>query len=104
MKYGGEGMLTVMVTLYNWIWKNEYAPKRWRQGVVGKVFQGDKADPGNYRESTRLSTVDKAFGKILNDRTGTMLEKDEKMSEGQAGFRSNRSCCVDRVYTFGKII
>ena len=27
-------MLTMMVVLYNWIWKNEYAPKRWREGVV----------------------------------------------------------------------
>ena len=29
MKCGGEGMLTMMVImLYNWIWKNEYAPLR----------------------------------------------------------------------------
>ena len=32
-----------------------------------------------------------------------MLGKDEKISEGQAGFRPNRSC-VDYVYTLGKII
>ena len=34
MKYGGEGMLALMVRLYNWIWKNEYAPRRWRERVV----------------------------------------------------------------------
>ena len=34
---------------------------------------------------------------------GTKLEKDEKISEGQAGFRPNRSC-VDHVYTLGRII
>ena len=32
-----------------------------------------------------------------------MLEKEEKISEGQAGFRPNRSC-VDHVHTLGKII
>ena len=32
-----------------------------------------------------------------------MLEKEEKISEGQAGFRPNRNC-VDHVYTLGKII
>ena len=41
--------------------------------------------------------------KILNHRTGTMLEKDENISKGQAGFRPNRSC-VDHVYTLGKMI
>ena len=47
-KHGGEGMLTVMVMLYNWIWKNGYAPRRWREGVVVNLFKkGDKADPGN---------------------------------------------------------
>ena len=29
--------------------------------------------------------------------------KDEKISEGRAGFRSNRSC-IDHVYTVGKIL
>ena len=52
---------------------------------------------------TLLSTIGKTFCKILNDRMGPMLEEDEKTSEGQAGFRPNRSC-VDHVYTLGKII
>ena len=104
LRYGGEGMITMMVLLYNWIWKNEYKPKRWREEVVVNLFKKrEKTDPGNYRGITLLSTVEKTFCKILNDRVGTMLEKEEKISEGQAGFRPNRSC-VDHVYTLGKII
>ena len=39
----------MMVMLYNWIWQNEYAHKRWREGVVVNLLkEGDKADPGNY--------------------------------------------------------
>lgn len=34
MKYGGEGMATVMDMLYDWIWENGYTPKRCRGGVV----------------------------------------------------------------------
>ena len=103
LKYGGEGMITMIVMLYNWVQKNEYTPKRWREGVVVNLFKkGDEADPGNYRGITLLSTVGKLFCKILNDRVGTMLEKKEKISEGQAGFRPNRSC-VDHVCTLGKI-
>ena len=43
------------------------------------------------------------FCKILNDRMGAMMEKEAKMREEQARFRSNR-CCVDHVCTLGKII
>ena len=82
-------MITMMVMLYNWIRKNEYTPKRWREGVVvvNLFKKGDKADPGNYRGKMLLSPVGKIFCKILNDRVGTMLEKAEKISDGQAGFR-----------------
>ena len=125
MKYGGEGILTMMVRLYNWIWENDYAPERWREeGEIVNLFKkGDKADPGNnwgitllsivgkrdkadpenYWGITIFSTVGKTFCKILNGGMGTMLEKDEKISEGRAGFRPNRRC-VDHVYTLGKII
>ena len=51
MKYGGDALLPMTVMLYNWILKNEYAPKRWREGVlivVNLFKKGDEADPGNY--------------------------------------------------------
>ena len=92
----------MMVMLYNWIWKNECAPKRWREVVVN-ISKKDKADPGNCRGITLLSAVGKTFCEILNDRMGTMLEKDEKIREGPAECGSNLSC-VDLVYTLGQII
>ena len=49
-----------------------------------------------------LGSTEQKICKILNDRIGTMLEKDKKISEGQAGFRPNRSC-VDHAYKLGKI-
>ena len=53
MKCGGEGMLTMMVMLYNWVWKNEYAPKSWREGVVVNLFKKRyKVYRGNYRGIT----------------------------------------------------
>ena len=65
--------------------------------------KGDMAGPGNYRGETLLSTVGKTFRKILKDRTETTLDKEDKISEGQAGLRPNRSC-VAHVHTLGKII
>ena len=41
MKYGGEGLLNMMVMFHNWIW---------RAGIGVILFdKGDKANPGNYR-------------------------------------------------------
>ena len=47
--YGREGMLTMIDILYNRIRKNEFASKRWREGVLNLFKKGDNADPGNYR-------------------------------------------------------
>ena len=52
----------MLIMLYNWILKNEYASRRWREGVIVNLFQkGDKADPGNCRGTTLLSTVGQTF-------------------------------------------
>ena len=76
------------------------------------VFWGDgtllppppvQADPGKCRGITLLSTSGKTLCKVLNDRMETTTEKEDRLSEGQGGFRPNRSC-VDHVYTLGKII
>ena len=46
MKCGGEGMLTMVVMLYNWMWITECAPRRCREGVVVNLFKkGNKTDP-----------------------------------------------------------
>ncbi|CAN0253682.1 unnamed protein product [Ectocarpus fasciculatus] len=98
-------MIQLMVLTYNWVWKNEYAARRWREGVVVNLFKkGDNTDPGNYRRIgiTLLNTVGKVFCK-LNDRIVGVLEKERRISEGQAGFRKE-SGCVDHVFTVGRII
>ena len=64
-KEGGEDVLTMMVLLYNWIWKSEYAPDMGRERVVVNVFKkGDKADQGKCRKMTLLSTIS-TVGKTL---------------------------------------
>ena len=91
-----------MVTLDNWVWKNEYhEPRTWREGVVVKlVKKRDKADPGNCRGITLQSTEGKTYSKGMNDRSWEQCwRRQDGKSGGQAGFRPNRSC-VDHVHTF----
>ncbi|CAB1100107.1 unnamed protein product [Ectocarpus sp. CCAP 1310/34] len=81
IKFGGKGIIQLMIMLYTWVWKNEYAATRWRKGVVVNFFQkGDKTDPGRYRGITLLNTVGKVFC-----------------------FRKKRGC-VDHTFTVGRII
>lgn len=50
--------------------------------VVNLFRKIDRATPKNCRGIALLSTVGKAFFKILNVRVGTMPEKEGKISEG----------------------
>ena len=60
-----------------------------RMGVIGKIGWPPDFVPSRTFPPSPLPT--------------TNLEKDEKLSEGQAGFRPNRGS-VDHVYTLGEII
>lgn len=76
-------MVAMKIVLYNWIWQNECAFMSWREGVLVNLFsKEDEADPENRRGITLLSTVGKAFCRILNNREGTMLEKMKNIDEG----------------------
>ena len=46
-------MFTMMDKLYNWIWKNEHAPRTWRV-VVNLFKKGVKPDPENHGGITLL--------------------------------------------------
>lgn len=53
-------MVTQMVILYYGKWEYEYKPKWWGEQLVVKPFQErNKANPGNFRGMTLLSTVGK---------------------------------------------
>ena len=65
IKYDGEEMITMIVMLYSWTWKKEdYAPKKWREGEVGRVsgldvcrlFRGDIGNTRRIAETNREST------------------------------------------------
>ena len=79
MKYGGEAMLTMMVMLYYWIWKKDYAPRTWRKVVVNVCKKGDKAGLGNFGGMALRSTVGKIMSYYFNERRTTM-EKEARAS------------------------
>ena len=43
IKYGGEPMYEMLLTLFNLVWENECAPSYWREGLIVSLFKrGDR--------------------------------------------------------------
>ena len=104
MKFGGDPMAHSLVVLFNMIWMAEKNPSSWREGLLVNLYKKeDREDPGNYRGITLLSCVGKLFCRILSDRLATELENSGALHEGQAGFRTQRSC-ADHVFTLSQIV
>ena len=104
LKYGGSGMIDLLQQLFAVVWREEFVPPQWREGLIVNLFKkGDKEDPGNYRGITLLSVVGKVFCKVLNNRLVQHFDKGGVLHEGQAGFRLKRSC-VDNIYTLNELV
>ena len=88
--------------LLNLIWEAEVCPEEWKHGTIIKLpKKGNLADCGNWRGITLLSVPGKIMAMILLDRIYEAL--DGRMREGQAGFRSGRSC-ADQIFVLRNII
>lgn len=65
MQFGGKGVFQLMVLLSNRVRNNEYAPSRWKGGVVVNLFQtGYTTHPRNHRVITLMNAVGTVFGMI----------------------------------------
>lgn len=86
-----------MWKLYNNIWTNGGIPDDWNKETICPIYKkGEKSDVKNYRGITLMDTAYKIYANILNERLSSAVE--EKLGEGQFGFRKGRSC-IDAIYT-----
>lgn len=86
----------VMWKLLNNIWTNGGIPDDWNKGICPIFKKGEKSDVKNYRGIPLMDTAYKIYANILNKRLSSAVE--EKLGEGQFGFRKGRSC-IDAIYT-----
>ena len=104
IKYGGEPMCKMLLTLFNLAWDKEYVPNFWREGLIVSLFKkGDREDPGNYRGITLLNVVGKLYSRVINNRLLKHLELNHLLHEGQGGFRLGRSC-IDNIFSLNELI
>ena len=46
LKYSGSGMIESLHRLFAVIWREEFVPPQWREGLIVNLFKkGDKEDP-----------------------------------------------------------
>ena len=81
------------------VWNNEHVPGYWREGGIVSLFKkGGKDDPGNYRGIiTLFNLVGRLYNRLINNRLLKCSELNDKLHEGQGGFRISRSC-IDNVF------
>ena len=84
------------------VWDSEVCPDDWKRGTIIKLpKKGNLADCNNWRGITLLSVPGKVLAMIILERIYESL--DERMKEGQAGFRRGRSC-GDQIFVLRNII
>ena len=88
--------------LFHLVWSSETCPEDWKCGTIIKLpKKGNLADCNNWRGITLLSVPCKVLAEIVLERIYESLE--QRMREGQAGFRKGRSC-ADQIFVLRNII
>ncbi|KAI7802925.1 putative RNA-directed DNA polymerase from mobile element jockey-like [Triplophysa rosa] len=89
LKEGGPDLLKHIHALLYKIWEQEKIPAQLKDVLVVSIFKkGDKADCGNYRGISLLSTTGKALARVLANRLTPLSESI--LPESQSGFCPNR--------------
>lgn len=106
-KYGGEKTTIHLWKLINNVFMSEVFPIQWSRGLIYPLFKGGpeeaRLDPGKYRGITLLSVVGKIYSSVLNNRLSIFCEKNNLLSDEQAGFRPERSTS-DQLFTLTELI
>ena len=88
-KQGGPKLVCHIHSLLVKVWEKEEIPAELRDALIVTIFKkGDKADCGNYRGISLLSTAGKILARILANRLLPLSE--EILPESQCGFRPAR--------------
>jgi hypothetical protein len=96
LKYGGDALAGHLASLFQM--QFEFEVKAKTCGVITPIYKrADPIESQNYRPITLGSAIDKLYNLVLNARIMTYLEDNDKLHDGQQGFRPGRSS-IDNIY------
>ena len=99
-----DKLVPFLTELFNKLFDNHFFPVAWSKSILIPLHKkGDVHNPDNYRGITLLCALCKVFTNILSRRLRTWMELEEKISDEQAGFRTNYST-IDHIFTLHSIV
>jgi len=90
--------LKIVLKLYNEIWQKGVLPKKWKHALVCPISKmgKDPTLPTSYRPISLTDSLCKIMERLVTTRLTYYLEKNELLTNVQAGFRQNRST-IDQI-------
>jgi exonuclease III len=87
------------------VWNEEMIPAAWNCSTVVSIpKKGDLTNMDNYRGISLQAIVMKLFSALINKRVYGALEKGNRFSNAQAGFRSSEECQAQAVALYEALI
>ena len=82
-----------MLNLFNKIWTTKEIPPQWKTSIIIPILKHGKQSTiiSNYRPIALNSCICKVMERMVNTRLTWYLERNERLSTQQFGFRKNRS-------------
>jgi len=95
LKWSLEWTQNVILLLFNQLWRSEIYPANWNEVFLLPIHKnGSYKDPNNYRGIAITSCLGKLFCILINKRLYNWVEKNQKLSRWQGGFRRRMGCDV----------
>lgn len=96
--------LHYLQNMFNVIFEKEKVPQEWGKIKMRLIHKkGNLNNPINYRNIALINCITKLFNNILTERIKEWAEKNNIISETQAGFRKNRGC-MDNLFVLSSAI
>ncbi|KAL0860249.1 hypothetical protein ABMA27_010556 [Loxostege sticticalis] len=92
LKHARDFVVPLICRLANLCFSTGVFPGALKRSIVTPVYKsGDRADVGNYRPISVLTSISKIIEKLINNRLVNYLNKFEILSKSQYGFRKGLS-------------
>lgn len=102
--YGIEVLLPFIIKLFNRLFTNGEFPKAWAKSIIVPIHKkGCIHSPNNYRGIALFDVLCKLYISIITKRVTFYAEAYDKITESQAGFRSNYST-IDNAFVLYSVI